>query len=1051
MKKEKYYINDNGEFVIENFNLAKPFASFFPGIAGVWGKPLWVFYVNRGQAIATFGTKDKENPILEFYPANKAYYLTATHGFRTLIKAHSNAKARFYDAFCDNAGSSEYAIENRIVISPHELKLAEINRTLGIEVGIEYFTIPNDDYAALARKVSIKNTSGKNIKLELLDGLPQIMPYGMNNFFIKQMSRTIEAWMEVENLDKKCAFLRLRTDAADVSEVVYIKKGNFYLAFDEKGLIRPIVDPATVFGEAGNFGYPRPFLENRDFSYPDNQLSQNKTPCCFALVKRTLRPNEEYAVYSLIGNMDSLDKLNKNTKRIAQSSYFIKKQKENAELINTLTQGAFTHSSSVNFDIYCRQNFLDNLMRGGYPVNIAGTCLHLFSRKHGDLERDYNNFSLEPACLSQGNGSYRDVNQNRRNDVFFEPKIGEENILTFFNLIQADGYNPLVIKPDTFIFKGSAAMLRRYFAQKDTPAVKKFFDKPFTPGELFLFLDQAAIKLKADREEFLQALFAYCERCAQAEQPDWEGFWIDHWHYCLDLLESYLKVYPENSKEILIGKKDFTFFDNSKIIRPRRERYLLKKGRVYQYNSTVKIEEKDRANRKPVYKTTLIAKMLTVIANKFASLDAFGVGVEMEADKPSWADSLNGLPGLIGSSTSETFELKRWILFVKEKLGKMGLPASSGFDLPAQTCAFLIALEKICETKKNPFLFWDAANAVKEEYRKKVLMGFSGEERHIQLNTLNHIFELFLAKIDQGLKKAYNKQNGLPHPYFINEISKYKIAKNNQITALEFRHSPLPLFLESIMHSLRIASDRRQAKKIYNSVRKSELFDRKLKMYKLCASLKKMPLEIGRSRVFTPGWLENESIWLHMEYKYLLEVLKNGLYEEFYRDFKCALVPFQKPQRYGRSIFENSSFIVSSAFPQKALHGNGFVARLSGVTAEFINIWLIMCLGNNPFYIADDGKLRFEPKPVLPGWLFTTKKEKGFEKNTFAFKFLSKTLIVYQNPSRKDTFAGSGACIKKITVTPTKGERVFLSTAYIPEPYSGDIREGKIKRIDIAL
>ena len=27
--------------------------------------------------------------------------------------------------------------------------------------------------------------------------------------------------------------------------------------------------------------------------------------------------------------------------------------------------------------------------------------------------------------------------------------------------------------------------------------------------------------------------------------------------------------------------------------------------------------------------------------------------------------------------------------------------------------------------------------------------------------------------------------------------------------------------------------------------------------------------------------LKNESIWLHMEYKYLLELLKNGLYAEF--------------------------------------------------------------------------------------------------------------------------------------------------------------------------
>ena len=101
-----------------------------------------------------------------------------------------------------------------------------------------------------------------------------------------------------------------------------------------------------------------------------------------------------------------------------------------------------------------------------------------------------------------------------------------------------------------------------------------------------------------------------------------------------------------------------------------------------------------------------------------------------------------------------------------------------------------------------------------------------------------------------------------------------------------------------------------------------------------------MPEEIGRCRIFTPGWLENESVWLHMEYKYILELLKAGLYEEFYDNFKRVLIPFQDPRQYGRSILENSSFLVSSAFPDKRLHGNGFVARLSGSTAEFLEIWL---------------------------------------------------------------------------------------------------------------
>jgi len=31
------------------------------------------------------------------------------------------------------------------------------------------------------------------------------------------------------------------------------------------------------------------------------------------------------------------------------------------------------------------------------------------------------------------------------------------------------------------------------------------------------------------------------------------GFWADHWEYHLDLVESYLVVYPDNEKEFLFG------------------------------------------------------------------------------------------------------------------------------------------------------------------------------------------------------------------------------------------------------------------------------------------------------------------------------------------------------------------------------------------------------------------------------------------------------------------------------------------------------------------
>src|SRR5262245_52436014 len=100
--KAEYFLRDDGAFVISDYNQAKPFSNFFPGIAGIWGTPMWVFYVNRGQCISSFGIESKDKSILEFQPANKAYRLTALQGFRTFLKIKQGSKTVFYEPFQNN-------------------------------------------------------------------------------------------------------------------------------------------------------------------------------------------------------------------------------------------------------------------------------------------------------------------------------------------------------------------------------------------------------------------------------------------------------------------------------------------------------------------------------------------------------------------------------------------------------------------------------------------------------------------------------------------------------------------------------------------------------------------------------------------------------------------------------------------------------------------------------------------------------------------------------------------------------------------------------------
>ena len=78
--------NKLNEYIVDDYQKQKPFSSFLSGISGKMGIPLWSFYVNRGQLISSFGIRDKNSAIMEFFPANNAYHFVSRIGFRTFVK-----------------------------------------------------------------------------------------------------------------------------------------------------------------------------------------------------------------------------------------------------------------------------------------------------------------------------------------------------------------------------------------------------------------------------------------------------------------------------------------------------------------------------------------------------------------------------------------------------------------------------------------------------------------------------------------------------------------------------------------------------------------------------------------------------------------------------------------------------------------------------------------------------------------------------------------------------------------------------------------------------
>ncbi|MGM0568345.1 MAG: hypothetical protein ACQESB_03905, partial [Elusimicrobiota bacterium] len=681
---------------------------------------------------------------------------------------------------------------------------------------------------------------------------------------------------------------------------------------------------------------------------------------------------------------------------------------------------------------------------------------------------EYNNFVILPEYFSQGNGNYRDINQNRRSDVFFHPEVGDNLIKIFMNLIQLDGFNPLKLLGTYFKVENKKPVLDLFKENKSK--VKKFIETTFSIGAFFNFIEEEDMGAGKDYKHILNTIIENSKKLNIANPG--ECYWSDHWHYNIDLIENYLAVYPEKKKELLFKLKDFVFYDNPEVVKPRDEKYFLIDKKARQLNAVKtdprKIEMIARRREKPhavrkrfgrgdIYKTTLICKLLCLVANKYASLDPMGIGVEMESDKPNWCDALNGLPGMFGSSTAESFELKRLILFLRDAI--LTLDEKEKISLPEELCDLMLELEKVTDCHENDYNFWNSSHNAKENYRENTAYGVSGCEKHLNISRLKSMLHKFLRRLEKGLSLAIDEEKGFVYTNFEYTPQKYNIIPEEEgkkqvhprIRITEFKMKRLPLFLEGPVHYLRINRDKKQASDMHKKLLKSGLYDKKLKMFKVNESLEGVDYDIGRITVFTPGWLENESIWLHMEYKYMLELLRNGLYEEYYKLLDTALVPFMDPETYGRSIYENSSFIVSSAHPDKNIHGRGYVARLTGSSAEYLSMWVAMTSGFKPFITDAKGRLSLKFSPALPGNWFTKEKTPDCPENSFKFVFMGKTPVIYRNQKRKDTFGKKGAKIKEIHIQINENEKIKIEGDTIQMPYSKLVREGRAKKIEVKL
>ena len=854
------------------------------------------------------------------------------------------------------------------------------------------------------------------------------------------------------------------------------------------------------------------------------QYSHAKTSSAFAAVDEVLiPPGGSITVASFYGKADDIADVPVVARRVTAPGFVQYKFSRAIELVNQITLSAETQTADNAFDGHVQQMFLDNSLRGGLPIILGAQddnarilnsdedsrlkVYHLFSRVHGDLERDYNSFVVEPTFFSEGPANFRDVAQNRRNDVFFLPAIGSFHIKTFLSFIQADGYQPNSVEAVVFIISDNAScdkLATTAVGHADGVRAQRellssiLCNGPFRPGQLFLLMEDLHIQLIMDRQGFVDAVAAVATTMPWAVFT--QGYWADHFTYYLDLIKGYLAIYPEHEQSVMFDNS-LNYFFSPAHVRPRSEKYVLSesyKGQgnhVRQLDATALDAEKQKERQKyfneitgwygpeanwqheattgKPFQSSPIEKLFLLATLKFATRDPYGMGIEYEGGRPGWNDAMNGLPGMVGSGMPEAFELIVLLQYVRSVISKYRRSVSIPIELATLINAVNEALDDLVESgyvdedlselpsvvPAELFAYWDSVSSAREAYRESVKVRFKGEKLELSSSEAVELMDRWIREVGKGSDRALkigthgDGDSGIVPTYFSFNVTKWKSTgeenkdHHDLVMPISMKVQRFPIYLEGPTRMLKTIHNKEEALNVHKRVKESPLRDEGLGMYTISASLKGSTFDMGRMMAFTPGWLENESVWTHMSYKYYLELLRHGLYDQFFEEMKTGMLPYMDSDVYGRSVMECSSFIASSAFEDPSQRGRDFLARLSGSSAEFLSMWVLMMIGPQPFVLdKHTNKLAgMQLIPTLPAHLFhynsgasigkEKKKKSGDMK--ISFKLFTAINVTYHNSDGRDLF---GVPPKRYEVGLRDGSKSMVENTIIPADLAEKIR-----------
>ncbi|MCC7200191.1 MAG: hypothetical protein IT483_11825 [Gammaproteobacteria bacterium] len=674
------FVDVDGEryYVIRNVDQMPPFF-----VSVISSADHWLFVSSSGGLTA--GRVSPETALFPYLPVDRIHECNPHTGCRTIVRVGLHGRHVIWEPF-NREHDGRFATSRNLYKSVlgNKLRFEEVNHDLGLAFR---YTWATSDRHGFVRLCELQNLGDDTLRLELVDGLQNILPAGTPLLVQTNSSNLVDAykWTELD-ADTGLAMYALYSRISDRAEPSESLRANvvYGLGLDSPTLLlsslqlndfrlgKPVVQEDRKRGIRGAYflgvSLVLPRRESQRWQIvADVGRTQGQV---LDIIRQLADPAAaaEVVARSVDSGCDELARI------IAAADGFQSAAEEPVTahhyanvLFNVLRGGIFCDqyrvpaadfASSVrhfNAGVYERHGTLLAGLHATltiadllYAVRSTGDpqlerlcCEYLpitFGRRHGDPSRPWNMFAIrlkdargEPLLSYEGN--WRDIFQNWEALTFSYPEFIEYVVTKFVNASTVDGYNPYRITREGIDWEvedpGNPWSHIGYWGDHQIVYLLKFLEhsRRFHPGRL--------------RELLHHPIFSYANvpyriRCFAEIVADPKRT-VDYDSALAARIADRVEVMGADGKLVLDGD-----------------------GEVYQVN--------------------LLEKLLLPLLAKLGNLVVDG-GIWLNTQRPEWNDANNALVGH-GVSMVTLYYMRRYVRFLQELLaeepGPVALSAEVG-------------------------------------------------------------------------------------------------------------------------------------------------------------------------------------------------------------------------------------------------------------------------------------------------------------------------------------------------------------------------------------